>query len=54
MLTFYLSLVIDGPSKSKFEQLYRQYRHMMFWTAQRILQDHAAAEDAVHDAFLEY
>ena len=52
MLTFYLSLLIDEPSQSKFEQLYRQYRHTMFWTAQRILQDQAAAEDAVHDAFL--
>jgi RNA polymerase sigma-70 factor (ECF subfamily) len=52
MLSFYLSLIMDEPSKSKFEQLYLQHRHTMLWVAQSILLDRALAEDAVHDAFL--
>lgn len=52
MLQFYISLILDIESKSKFEQLYLQYRQTMFWMAQQILNDHALSEDAVHDAFL--
>ncbi|MDW7657851.1 MAG: RNA polymerase sigma factor [Bacillota bacterium] len=52
MLPFYLSLLIDEPEKIKFEQLYLQYRHTMFWVAHEILEDQELAEDAVHDAFL--
>ncbi len=52
MLSFYLSLIIDEPSRGKFEQIYREHRHTMLWVAQSILHDRALAEDAVHDAFL--
>ena len=34
------------------DQLYRRYRPLAFATAQALLRDPAAAEDAVHDAFL--
>lgn len=52
MLQLYLSMIIDEPSKSKFEQLYQQYSHTMLWIALSILHDQPLAEDAVHDAFL--
>jgi RNA polymerase sigma-70 factor (ECF subfamily) len=52
MLPLYLSLIDDERSKSKFEQLYLQYRQTMLWTALNILHDQSLAEDAVHDAFL--
>ncbi|MGI6658667.1 MAG: RNA polymerase sigma factor [Dethiobacteraceae bacterium] len=34
------------------EQLYTQYRYLMYHIAYGILQDHSLAEDAVHAAFL--
>jgi RNA polymerase sigma-70 factor (ECF subfamily) len=52
MLTYYLSLIDDEPSRTLFEQLYQLYVHTMFHVAHGILQDHMLAEDAVHDAFL--
>lgn len=52
MLLFYLSQILDEPSKCKFEQLYLNYRHTMLWVAMGILHDQALAEDAVHDAFM--
>jgi RNA polymerase sigma-70 factor (ECF subfamily) len=52
MLAFYLSLLDDETNKIKFEQLYLQYRHTMYWIAKEILKDHETAEDAVHEAFL--
>ena len=52
MLSLYLSMIIDEPSKSKFEQLYQQYSHTMLWIALSILHDQPLAEDAVHDTFL--
>ena len=52
MLSFYLSLIVDEPSRSKFESLYLEHRHIMLWMAMKILRDQDLAEDAVHDAFL--
>ena len=52
MLTFYLALLSDEAAKNKFEQLYLQYRHTLYWVALQILNDSSLAEDAVHDAFL--
>lgn len=38
--------------KSKFEELYYQYRKLMHWRAKQILTDDMLAEDAVHEAFI--
>lgn len=37
---------------SKLEQIYRQYRSLMFYIANQILRDEAGAEDVVHSAFV--
>lgn len=45
--------MIDGPEeKDKFECLYLKYRDLMFYIANKILQNQQDAEDAVHAAFL--
>ncbi len=38
--------------KTKFEQIYEKYRRMMFYVANKILQNEHDAEDAVHQAFI--
>lgn len=52
MLMFYLSLMDTEAEKTKFEQIYHQYRKLMFYIANQILCDDALAEDAVQDAFI--
>ena len=49
---FYLSLMDTEDEKTKFEQIYHQYRKLMFYIANQILCDDALAEDAVQDAFI--
>ena len=45
--------MIDAPEeKDKFERIYLKYRELMFYIANKILQNHQDAEDAVHAAFL--
>ena len=45
--------MIDAPEeKDKFERLYLKYRDLMFYIANKILQNQQDAEDAVHAAFL--
>lgn len=45
--------MIDSPAeKDKFERLYLQYRDLMFYIANQILQNEQDAEDAVHAAFV--
>lgn len=45
--------MIDAPEeKDKFERLYLKYRDLMFYIANKILQNEQDAEDAVHAAFL--
>ena len=45
--------MIDGPEeKDKFERLYLKYRDLMFYIANKILQNQQDAEDAVHATFL--
>lgn len=45
--------MLDGPEeKDKFECLYLQYRNLMFYIANKILQNEQDAEDAVHAAFV--
>lgn len=51
-MLIYLSLLNGEQQKSKFEQLYMEYRNLMFYVAKAILNDDSLAEDAVHQAFL--
>jgi RNA polymerase sigma-70 factor (ECF subfamily) len=52
MLAIYLAVIDDEQDKSKFELLYTTYRKLMFYIANRILNDEYLAEDAVHQTFL--
>ena len=46
-------LMTDAPeARHKFEILYEEYRNLMFYIANRILNNPQDAEDAVHSAFL--
>lgn len=51
-MLIYLQLLDTPEEQSKFEQLYRTYRGLMFHVAKQILNNDADAEDAVHQAFL--
>lgn len=51
-MLIYLQLIDSPEDKSKFEQLYIQYRQLMFYIANNILHNEQDAEDAVHQAFL--
>lgn len=45
-------MVVESPEDiSKFEQIYQQYKGVMFYRAREILQDDFLAEDAVSNAF---
>ena len=52
MLPIYLAMLDGEEDKNKFELLYVTYRKLMFYVANRILNDERLAEDAVHQAFL--
>lgn len=52
MLMLYMSLIETSEEKDKFEELYHQYRTLMFYCAKEILKDDGLAEDAVHNAFV--
>jgi len=51
-LIVYLSLIESDADKSKFETIYLAYRDLMFYIAQRILNNEHDAEDVVHQSFL--
>ena len=45
--------VIDVPEeRGKFERLYHEYQGLMYYVANRILNNPHEAEEVVHDAFL--
>ena len=48
----YLQMIDASEDRSKFEQLYLEYRGLMFHAANQILHNEQDAEDAVHQAFL--
>ena len=48
----YLTLIDEAPEKSKFERVYLEYRGLMYYVANRILNNPQDAEDAVHNAFV--
>lgn len=52
MLDLYLTLIDTDEDKEKFLRLYNEYRHLMFYIAQSILNDEQLSEDAVQEAFL--
>lgn len=51
-MIIYLQMLETPEEKSKFEQIYLEYRNLMFYIANRILHDQHDSEDAVHEAFL--
>ena len=51
-MMIYLQMIYSPEDRSKFEQIYMEYRSMMFHMANRILTNEQDAEDAVHEAFL--
>lgn len=51
-MLIYIQTIGDAESQSKFEQLYIKYRDLMFYIAQRIVENQSDAEDVVHQAFL--
>lgn len=52
MLAFYMMLIDDEQNKSKFEQLYYEYRDRMMYVALSVLHNNEDSEDAVHNAFI--
>lgn len=51
-MIIYLETIDVPAERHKFEVLYRAYRRLMFYIANRILNNAQDAEDAVHAAFL--
>ena len=49
---FYLALIGSAEGRSAFEEIYHTYRGLMFYIANRILNQEQDAEDAVHSAFI--
>jgi len=52
MLAFYLAAIETQEDRDLFTALYEEYRGFMYHIANEILEDHHAAENAVHDAFI--
>ena len=48
----YLQMIESENDKSKFEEIYIKYRALMFYAANKILNNDQDAEDAVHMAFI--
>lgn len=51
-MILYLQMIDSSEDRSKFEQIYIEYRDLMFYVANRILDNEQDAEDAIHEAFL--
>ena len=48
----YLSMIETFEERDIFEKVYHKYRYLMLYVANKILQNHHDAEDAVHEAFV--
>ena len=48
----YLQIIETEEDKSKFEEIYTQYRHLLYYLANRRLRNPQDAEDAVHQVFV--
>lgn len=51
-MLIYLQMIETSEERSKFEQIYLEYRGLMFYVAYGILRNERDAEDAVHQAFV--
>lgn len=51
-MMIYLSMIETSEDRDLFEAIYIQYRYLMLHVANKILQNHHDAEDAVHEAFI--
>lgn len=51
-MLIYLQMIETPEERSKFEQLYIEYRGLMYHVAYEILHNEQDAEDAVHQAFV--
>lgn len=51
-MLIYLQMLDTPEEKARFEQIYQEYRGLMYHVANNILHDGQDAEDAVHNAFL--
>lgn len=51
-MIIYLGMIDTLEDKSKFEQIYLQYRYLMYHVAFSVLHNGPDAEDAVHQAFV--
>lgn len=52
MLAVYLQMLDTDEERSKFEELYKKYKEVLYHFSYEILQDPQYAEDAVQNAFL--
>ena len=52
MLVYYLQMLDTPEEKVQFEQIYQEYRGLMYHVADGILHNRQDAEDAVHNSFL--
>jgi RNA polymerase sigma-70 factor (ECF subfamily) len=52
MLSFYLSMVNDDNEREKVENIYNEYRQLMYKKAFSILKNEHDAQDVVHEAFI--
>ena len=51
-MLIYLMMIDSQEEQSKFEKIYKEYRGVMFYVANKILNNEHDAEDAVHQAFV--
>ena len=51
-MLIYLQMIETPDERSKFEQIYLEYRDTMYAVAYKILHNESDAEDAVHQAFV--
>ncbi len=52
MLVYYLQMMDTPEEKIRFEQIYLNYRGLMYRVAEGVLHNCQDAEDAVYNAFL--
>lgn len=52
MLPIYIAIIETQEDKELFTTLYSKYKGLMFYIANRILNDPQTSEDIVHDAFI--
>ena len=51
-MLIYLSMIDTIEERDLFERVFLKYRYFMLYVANKILQNHHDAEDAVHEAFI--